>query len=168
MSGRLGVRSALLATVVLMSACGGELSRGEFVSQANEICGAAEDSIEKLGGEETEQPDPSEFADTASEELGRLLDRLRELEAPGEIEDTYVTMLDNLEEAIDDIGPLSDAVEQSVDEFDPEDETANAANLDAVREINERLSGNLSEASEAATAIDLDRCASTADASGTS
>ncbi|MGI8941773.1 MAG: hypothetical protein ACR2H7_07745 [Actinomycetota bacterium] len=152
--------------VIMLSACDGAMSSQEFTAEANRICAQTEDAIEELGGDATEQQDPRQFAEVATEELNELLDELRELEAPTESSGDFNTMLERLDAAIGDIIPLADAVGNSVENFDPETEDENQANIEAVREINERLSQNLEEANDAATAIDLDECAATATAPG--
>jgi hypothetical protein len=94
---------AVLAIVVAFAAvgCGGDdsLSRGEWAAQANAICLESLKKIEALG-----QPVTSDDylrVTPKANELGRAaIDELRDLKAPGEIEDDVKAMIDGYEHAV--------------------------------------------------------------------
>jgi hypothetical protein len=95
---------AALATVLVLAAvgCGGDdtLSRGEWVAQANVICLDTLKQVEALGRPATS--DDYLRVTPAANRLGRdALERLRELAAPGEIEDDAREMIDGYEESIE-------------------------------------------------------------------
>ena len=96
------MRAALAtALVLLVVGCGGEdsLTRGEWAAQANAICLDTLKKVEGLGRPATSDDYLRVTPD--ANELGRdALERLRELKAPGEIEDDAGEMIDGYEESI--------------------------------------------------------------------
>jgi hypothetical protein len=94
---------AALAIVIGLTAvgCGGEdaLTRGEWAAQANAICLETLEQVEALG-----RPATSDDYLRVTPEANRLgrdaLERLRDLEAPGEIEQDASEMIDGYEESI--------------------------------------------------------------------
>jgi len=158
--------AALWATCVLLSACGGGMSRGEFVSEANAIC---EDSTEALSGLTANfdrSSPPSDFVERTAGELEDLLQRLDDLEAPSELQETFAALLESLDEGIAELRPLADAVEKSLNELDPENPEPSQEDIEAVREISSRLNESLAAAERAAVDLGLDECAGTAGAAG--
>jgi hypothetical protein len=96
------MRAALATVLVLaLAGCGGEdsLSRAEWAGQANEICLETLKQVEALG-------EPATSADylrvtPAANELGRdAIERLRELDPPGEIATDAREMIEGYEESI--------------------------------------------------------------------
>lgn len=151
----------LWATCSLLSACGGEMSRDEFVTEANEIC---EDSTEALSGLSANfdpSSPPGEFVEKTASELEELLRKLDELEAPSGLRDNFAVMLASLEEGIAELSPLAEAVEKSLAELDPQNPEPGQEDIEAVREISTRLNQSLAAADQAALALRLDKCAST-------
>jgi hypothetical protein len=96
------MRGALATALLLVAAaCGGEdsLSRDEWAAQANAICLDALHDVEALGRPATS--DDYLRVTPKANELGlEALERLRELKAPGEIEDAAGEMIDGYEAAI--------------------------------------------------------------------
>ena len=166
MIGRAVAWAALCVTCVLLSACGGEMSRGEFVAEANAIC---EDSTEALSGLTANfdpSSPPSDFVERTASELEDLLQRLDDLEAPSELQETFAALLESLDEGIAELRPLADAVEKSLNELDPQNPEPSQEDIAAVREISTRLNESLAAADRAALDLGLDECAGTAGAAG--
>jgi hypothetical protein len=96
------MRAALATVLVLLAVgCGGEdsLSRAEWAAQANAICLETLEKVEALGPPSTSNDYLRVTPD--ANELGRdALDRLRELEAPDEIEVDAREMIAAYEESI--------------------------------------------------------------------
>lgn len=97
------MRAALATVLVLLaSGCGGEdsLSRAEWAAQANAICLETLKEVEALGRPVTS--DDYLRVTPGANELGRdALERLRELDPPGEIATGAREMIDGYEEAIE-------------------------------------------------------------------
>ena len=96
------VRAALAFVLVLVAVgCGGDdsLSRGEWAAQANTICLETLKRVEALG-----QPVTSDDylrVTPKANELGRdAIERLRDLNAPNEIETDVLEMIDGYENAV--------------------------------------------------------------------
>jgi hypothetical protein len=95
---------AALATVLVfvVAGCGGDdsLSRGEWARQANAICLETLKQVEALG-----RPSTSDDYLRVTPDANRLgrdaVDRLRDLNEPGEIEDQVRDMIDGYAESID-------------------------------------------------------------------
>lgn len=96
------MRAALAtALVLLVVGCGGEdsLTRGEWAAQANAICLETLKKVEGLGRPATSDDYLRVTPD--ANELGRdALERLRELKAPGEIDDDAEEMIKGYEDSI--------------------------------------------------------------------
>jgi len=96
------MRAAIATVVVLVVAgCGGDdsLSRGEWAAQANAICLETLEKVEALGRPSTS--DDYLRVTPGANRLGRdAIERLRELKAPGEIEDEARDMINGYEESI--------------------------------------------------------------------
>jgi hypothetical protein len=95
---------AVLATVLVLIVvgCGGEdsLSRAEWAQQANAICLETLKEVEALGRPATSNDYLRVTPD--ANRLGRdAIERLRELKAPGEIEDEAEEMIKGYEESIE-------------------------------------------------------------------
>jgi hypothetical protein len=94
---------AVLATVLVLAlaGCGGDdsLSRSEWAAQANAICLETLEKVEALGRPSTS--DDYLRVTPGANKLGRgAIDRLRDLKAPGEIEDQAREMINGYEESI--------------------------------------------------------------------
>jgi hypothetical protein len=95
---------AVLAIVLVLAVvgCGGEdsLTRSEWTAQANAICLDTLKKIEALGRPATS--DDYLRVTPEANELGRdALEQLRDLKAPGEIDDDAEEMIKGYEESID-------------------------------------------------------------------
>lgn len=91
-----------IALVLAVVGCGGEdsLTRGEWAAQANAICLDTLKKIEALGRPATS--DDYLRVTPEANELGRdALEQLRDLKAPGEIDDNAEEMIKGYEESID-------------------------------------------------------------------
>lgn len=140
------ILGASLAAVILLSACSGGLSKEEFIAQADEICGSAEEKFNEI-----EQPTtPAElegFVEEAEGVMNELLGDLRDLEAPDDIADQVDEMLTNLEGAVDQFPELVDA--------------ASSQDLDTVQTITGEIEEKTNAANSAAQDIGLDQCGET-------
>jgi hypothetical protein len=96
------MRAALAVLVLLaVAGCGGDdsLSRGEWAAQANAICLETLKKVEALGRPTT--ADEYLRVTPKANELGRdAIERLRDLEAPGAIEDDAGRMIDGYEDVV--------------------------------------------------------------------
>jgi hypothetical protein len=94
---------AALAIVLAFAAvgCGGDdsLSRGEWAAQANAICLETLKQVEALGQPVTSD-DYLRVTPKANELSRKAIERLRELKAPGEIDDDAEAMIDGYEYAV--------------------------------------------------------------------
>jgi hypothetical protein len=96
------MRAALATVLVLaLAGCGGDdsLSRSEWTEQANAICLETLEKVEALGRPSTS--DDYLRVTPGANKLGReAIERLRDLKAPGEIEDQAREMINGYEESI--------------------------------------------------------------------
>ena len=89
---------AALASITLQ-ACGGGLSKEEFIEAADEICEKADERSQQL--EPPTNPRALRvFVERAEQITRRLVEDLRELEPPEGDRDTIERMIDKIEEAI--------------------------------------------------------------------
>ncbi len=137
------------------------MSRGEFVTGANQICEDSTDALSGLSADFDPSSPPSEFVEKTASELEKQLQKLDELEAPSELRDSFAVMLESLEEGIAELRPLADAVEKSLAGLDPQNPEPSQEDIEAVREISTRLNESLAAADQAALDLGLDKCAST-------
>jgi hypothetical protein len=161
-----GVWAALGASCALLSACGGEMSRGKFVADANAICEDSTEALSGLAANVDPSSPPSDFVEGTASELEDLLQRLDDLEAPEELRERFAAMLESLDQGIADLRPLAEAVEKSLNELDPQNPEPSQEDIEAVREISTRLNESLAAADQAALDLGLDECAGTAGGSG--
>lgn len=100
------------AAIALVAAgCGGddELTKEEFITQADEICTEGEAELtataEEQFGDLSEPPSQKEqeefISTTVADNLQSQLDQIRELEPPGEDADQVNEILDKLQQLID-------------------------------------------------------------------
>jgi hypothetical protein len=83
----------------------------------------------------------------ATDEMDRLIRRLRDLEAPEEVRPQVETMLENLSGAVDQFPGLLEA--------------AQAEDFERIQEIQTAIQQRVDRANEAAQEVGLDRCGST-------
>ena len=118
-------RSALLVLVLaLLAGCGGGDDGGptkeEFVADANRICREGEAKIAEVAREQQSRLRESagdrqavaEVLEATAEEYAPYFERLRELEAPSDLEDGWSRFLDGVGEAFDLIPDLADATRE--------------------------------------------------------
>lgn len=109
-----GLRLITFASLAALavSACGGDgaLSKGEFIEQADDICEDIDEQIEDLG-----QPEDREGFEELVEEGTEItddgLERLRALEPPPEDRDQINRMLDKIEEAVELLPQIQEALQ---------------------------------------------------------
>jgi hypothetical protein len=97
------VRAALATVLVLVAVgCGGDdsLSRGEWAAQANAICRDSLTKVESLGQPATSD-DYLRVTPKANEIGLAAIEDLRDLKAPGEIEQDAEAMIDGYERAVE-------------------------------------------------------------------
>ena len=140
----------MLATAVLSAmvfgACGGGLSKEEYIEQADEICQDAQDEFNEM--EQPQSLDELEpFVNEARDRTEELIGKLRDLEPPEEIADQAETMLDNLDEAVGRFPDLLDAAEDQ--------------DVEEIQAINADIQENVDAANEAAQDIGLEECGDT-------
>lgn len=139
-------RSALLfilGAILLLAAACTEPSTEEFVSEADAICGEAEERFQELDPPQTVD-EAANFVQEAETEMNDLISRLQELEVPEESQDDFNTVLTNLE--------------QAVARFDELSAAATDDDLVRFREIYVDLQANSAAAEEAAQNIGLEHC----------
>lgn len=108
-------RTRLIAVASLaalaFASCGGDaLSKEEFIEQADEICEDIDSQIQELG----EPQNPEEFEaliEEGTEITNDGLERLRDLEPPAEDRDRINRMLDKIEEAVEQLPEIREALE---------------------------------------------------------
>ena len=94
-----------------LTACGDsepaekDLTKAEFVSQANEICKAGEESVTTAAESLGDNPTPADIEafvqETAIPETREVAEKIDDLEAPDEIEADVEAMTEALETALD-------------------------------------------------------------------
>ncbi len=97
------------ASALLLAGCGSdELSKVEFLAEANEICrvGNAEDraafeALFPVGAERTEEEAQQTFFDGLVSNLRGQIDDLRDLNGPSDLEDELHALLDETSEILD-------------------------------------------------------------------
>ena len=97
------MRAALATVLVLVAVgCGGDdsLSRGEWAAQANAICRESLKQVESLGQPATSD-DYLRVTPKANEIGLAAIEDLRDLKAPGEIEEDAEAMIDGYERAVE-------------------------------------------------------------------
>jgi hypothetical protein len=116
----------LLLVCALLAGCGGGdddggpdggSSKEAFVAKANEICAEGEKKIAEVADVDNQQPGSeaevrktvAEALEKTTEEYQPYLDRLRDLEPPEELADSWDRFMDRIEEAFDKIPQLADA-----------------------------------------------------------
>jgi hypothetical protein len=117
----------------LGAACGGDdeerLSTEEFEAQGNQICQEGNDRtnalFEEQFGDLEEEPPADEVEDFIDDEvvpsIEQQIDELRDLNPPEDIEDEFEELLDDAQQAADDLGDSS-AEELFAEETDPFEE----------------------------------------------
>jgi hypothetical protein len=142
-------RGALIASLALLSGCGGEdkPTKEEFARSADAICVDLEKQSDELGNSEATQPeDFVEFARQARETTRDAVARVRELEVPegadGEVAEAWQDAVAT--QAEDELLPALDRLEDAARDGDEQALLAAAQelqNLDSSRA--ERLAGDL-------------------------
>jgi len=115
---------ALVAALLLLAGCGGggedSPTKERFVADANRICREGEAKIAEVAREqqsrlreETDQRRAvADTLDATAEEYEPYFARLRELDAPGDLEEDWSAFLDRVGEAFDLIPELADATRE--------------------------------------------------------
>jgi hypothetical protein len=111
-------RLLLALPLVLLAGCGGGDDSGrtkeQFVADANRICREGEARIAEVArdGAATSGRAIADRLEATAREYEPYLERLRELEPPGELEQGWSRFLDGVGEAFDLIPPLADATRE--------------------------------------------------------
>jgi hypothetical protein len=133
---------AALSSLTL-HACGGGLSKEEFIEAADELCEKADQRSQEL------QPPTNPqalrvFVERAEQITRRLVEDLRELEPPEEDRHTIERMIDKIEEAI---GYLP-AIEKA----------ARLSDVAAIQQLGARLQAAAAEANDLARDYGMKKC----------
>jgi hypothetical protein len=111
-------RLLLALPLVLLAGCGGgddsRRTKKQFVADANRICREGEARIAEVArdGAATSRRAIADRLEATAREYEPYLERLRELEPPGELEQGWSRFLDGVGEAFDLIPPLADATRE--------------------------------------------------------
>ncbi len=108
-----GARLIVVASLAALAsaACGQDaLSKEEFIEQADEICADIDQQIRELG-EPQNQEDFEELVEEGTEITDDGLEELRDLEPPAEDRDQINPMLDKIEEAVELLPEIQEALE---------------------------------------------------------
>jgi hypothetical protein len=138
---RIVVLAALAA--ITLQACGGGLSKEEFIEAADELCEKADQRSQELDPPTNPQA-LRVFVERAEQITRRLVEDLRELEPPEGDRDTIERMIDKIEEAI---GYLP-AIEKA----------ARLSDVAAIQQLGARLQAAAAEANELARDYGLKKC----------
>jgi hypothetical protein len=131
-----------LASITLQ-ACGGGLSKEEFIEAADEICAEADERSRDL--EPPTNPQAlRRFVDRAGEITRQLVEGLRELEPPERDEETIERMIDKIEEAVGYLPEIERA--------------ARLSDVTAIGQLGARLQAAASEANGLARDYGMKRC----------
>ena len=138
---RIVVLAALAA--MTLQACGGGLSKEEFIEAADELCEKADERSQDL--EPPTNPEALRvFVERAEQITRRLVEDLRELDAPEDDRDTIDRMIDKIEEAV---GYLP-AIERA----------ARLSDLAAIQQLGARLQAAATEANDLARDYGMKKC----------
>ena len=133
---------AALASMTLQ-ACGGALSKEEFIEAADETCEKADERSQDL--EPPTNPQALRvFVERAEQITRRLVEDLRELESPEDDRETIDRMIDKIEEAV---GYLP-AIERA----------ARLSDVAAIQQLGARLQAAAAEANELARNYGMKKC----------
>ncbi len=112
-------RTVLAVALVLLAGCGGGDDSGgptkeRFVADANRICREGEARIAEVARSQQsgDQGGIADVLDTTVEEYEPYFERLRALEAPGELEEGWTAFVDGIGEAFGLIPELADATRE--------------------------------------------------------
>jgi hypothetical protein len=121
----------LLAVCALLAGCGGGdddggsggggTSKEDFIAQANEICAEGEKKISEIdpadaasaGSPEEVRRKVAETLEKTADEYQPYLDRLRDLDPPDDLAESWSSFLDGVERAFDKIPELADATREN-------------------------------------------------------
>ncbi len=138
-------RIVVLAAVasITLQACGGGLSKEEFIAAADEICEKADERSQDL-----EAPTNARalrvFVERAEQITRRLVEDLRELEPPEGDRDTIERMIDKIEEAIGYLPGIERA--------------ARLSDVAAIQQLGARLQAAAAEANDLARDYGMKKC----------
>jgi hypothetical protein len=133
---------AALASITLQ-ACGGALSKDEFIEAADEICEKADERSQDLEAP-TNPRALRVFVERAEQITRRLVEDLRELEPPEGNRDTIERMIDKIEEAVGYLPEIERA--------------ARLSDVTAIGQLGARLQAAASEANGLARDYGMKRC----------
>jgi hypothetical protein len=114
-------RAAALVAVLtaVLAACGGSddgPTREDFAAEANRICREGEakvagivEEMQAQGGNADPEQAAADALERATEEYEPIMERLRRVEAPDDLEDDWKAFLDEIQEAFDLFPRLADA-----------------------------------------------------------
>lgn len=104
----------VLAAAAFAVGCGGP-SKDDFVKEADAICKEADEDFKRLDEPQT-LDELKTFADRAASLGDDVLDDLRELEVPGEVEEDFEKYTETVEDGLDKLREVEDAatLEQAV------------------------------------------------------
>jgi hypothetical protein len=129
--------------LITLQACGGGLSKEEFIEAADEICSEADERSQDL--EPPTNPRAlSEFVERAEEITRQLVEDLRELEPPERDEETIERMIDKIEEAVGYLPGIERA--------------ARISDVAAIQQLGARLQAAAAEANGLARDYGMKRC----------
>ena len=138
---RIVVLAALFS--IALQACGGGLSKAEFIEAADEICEKADERSQDL--EPPTNPQALRvFVERAEQITRRLVEDLRELDAPEDDRDTIDRMIDKIEEAV---GYLP-AIERA----------ARLSDVAEIQQLGARLQAAATEANDLARDYGMKKC----------
>ncbi len=147
----------LAVALTVLSGCGGgdDSETTEFVAEANRICREGEERLQEVTREQQQQAEELDSLEKRQAAVGDALEetaaayepymqRLRELEPPSELEDSWTGFLDGVQRAFDLIPDLADATR--------------SGNRDRLRELSEEFTEIARETRPFAEQHRLDDC----------
>ncbi len=152
MRSAVGLLTLGLALALALAACGGDgggqLSREEFIRQANEICGRYDERLQESERKVEEAQTTEELAQVIEEALPTVREGFDELEA--------LEPPDELQRDVDEWNRLND---EGLRQLEGLREAAEAGDEERLRSLAEQAGENEDRSDEIARRIGADRCA---------